>query len=79
MNKITLNIVEVNIARINIIGDNHGGVGVEAPPESDITDALLMDDGSLFLMEDGTYFELEKESDLNFMSVPQVDKSFLNI
>ena len=26
-----------------------------------ISDALLMEDGSLFLMEDGTYFRLESE------------------
>lgn len=37
-----------------------GKMSVE-PPEPDITDALLMEDGSLFLMEDGTYFRLESE------------------
>lgn len=30
------------------------------PPPEEITDALIMEDGTLFLMENGNYFKLEK-------------------
>lgn len=43
------------------------------PPEPDITDALLMEDGSLFLMEDGSYFILEDSAVLQTFSVNQVN------
>lgn len=35
------------------------GSGGIIPPDPDITDALIMEDGFLFLMEDGDYFRLE--------------------
>lgn len=34
---------------------------VPQPPEEDIKDALLMEDGTLFLMENEDYFKLEIE------------------
>lgn len=48
-----------NRLKANIIGDERIKSNPSPPPEEDITDALLMEDGSLFLMEDGTYFKLE--------------------
>lgn len=45
-----------------------GKMSVE-PPEPDITDALLMEDGSLFLMEDGSYFRLEESGVLQTFSM----------
>lgn len=35
---------------------------IPLPPEEDIKDALLMEDGTLFLMEDSNYFKLESEN-----------------
>lgn len=52
----------VIISRItsNVIGSVSGKRDGNTPsPEPDITDALVMEDGSLFLMEDGSYFKLE--------------------
>lgn len=31
------------------------------PPDPDITDALILEDGELFLMEDGSYFMLDTQ------------------
>lgn len=53
VNRVSLNQVPVNT--VSVISKQKG----EPVPEPDITDALLMEDGSLFLMEDGTYFKLE--------------------
>lgn len=59
------------------------GVGLRYPapnrkikgsePEPDITDALLMEDGSLFLMEDGYYFQLESA-----VEAAKIEKSYWN-
>lgn len=49
-----------NILKSNIIGNGRKKSN-PSPPEENITDALLMEDGSLFLMEDGTYFKLENQ------------------
>lgn len=46
--------------KANIIGDGRKKSN-PSPPEENITDALLMEDGSLFLMEDETYFKLENQ------------------
>lgn len=46
--------------KANIIGDGRKKSN-PSPPEENITDALLMEDESLFLMEDGTYFKLENQ------------------
>lgn len=46
--------------KANIIGDGRKKSN-PSPPEENITDALLMEDGSLFLIEDGTYFKLENQ------------------
>lgn len=50
------------------------------PPDPDITDALLMEDGSLFLMEDGSYFMLEKSVEVKTKAkmTTKVDKSYWN-
>jgi hypothetical protein len=48
-----------SVINTNVIGDISNRS--PAPPEENITDALLMEDGTLFLMEDGTYFQLEGE------------------
>lgn len=49
-----------SLLKANIIGDGRKKSN-PSPPEENITDALLMEDGSLFLMEDGTYFMLENQ------------------
>lgn len=51
-----------------------GKMSVE-PPEPDITDALLMEDGSLFLMEDGSYFMLEDSPALQTFSIASANTS----
>lgn len=51
-----------------------GKMSVE-PPEPDITDALLMEDGSLFLMEDGSYFMLEDSPALQTFSMASTNTS----
>lgn len=48
-----------SVINTNVIGDISNRS--PAPPEENITDALLMEDETLFLMEDGTYFQLEGE------------------
>lgn len=61
-----------SVINTNVIGDLQGGRS-PAPPEENITDALLMEDGTLFLMEDGTYFQLEGEQ-------PQgINRSYWNL
>lgn len=60
LNTAKLNSVQLNTTVLNTVGALSRTKG-EAPPEPDITDALLMEDGSLFLMEDGDYFKLEIE------------------
>lgn len=64
VNKIKLNHVNLNRVCLNTVGACSINKGGSKPPEENITDALLMEDGSLFLMEDGTYFMLEN---LNLM------------
>lgn len=39
-----------------------GGLVDSGKPTPNITNALLMEDGSLFLMEDDKYFKLENEN-----------------
>ena len=55
-----------------------GKISVE-PPEPDITDALLMEDGSLFLMEDGSYFMLEDNPALQTFSMASTNTSTTTI
>lgn len=62
-----------NRLKANIIGNERIKSNPSPPPEEDITDALLMEDGSLFLMEDGNYFKFEN---LENSSAPQ--KSYWN-
>lgn len=66
--------MKTNVIKANIIGDRRKAG--ERPPEPDITDALLMEDGSLFLMEDGSYFQLESvEVATGAKKTPTIDKS----
>lgn len=64
-----------NSLKANIIGNARKNSN-PSPPEENITDALLMEDGSLFLMEDGTYFKLENPE--NQESSPAPKKSYWN-
>lgn len=48
-----------SVINTNVIGGINSNRS-PAPPEENITDALLMEDGTLFLMEDDTYFQLEE-------------------
>lgn len=77
VNQVNLNKVSLNRVIINTVGIMAKSKG-EAPPEPDITDALLMEDGSLFLMEDGTYFALEVEAQAKYKTTPKIDKSNWN-
>lgn len=61
-----------SLLKANIIGDGRKKSN-PSPPEENITDALLMEDGSMFLMEDGTYFKLENQEN---SSAPK--KSYCN-
>lgn len=58
VNKTEVNRVRVNMCTVNSSFDSKDG-RVTPPVPEEITDALLMEDGSLFLMEDGSYFRLE--------------------
>jgi hypothetical protein len=56
------NLTGIRLSNISLSGVQFGaisGSGSVAPPDPDITDALIMEDGFLFLMEDGDYFQLE--------------------
>ena len=58
-----INLAGIRLSNISLSGVQLGaisGPGSVAPPYPDITDALIMEDGFLFLMEDGDYFQLEK-------------------
>lgn len=77
VNKIELNKVSLNRVQINTVGIVNKSKG-EAPPEQEITDALLMEDGSLFLMDDGTYFMLENETQAQSSVIPKINKSYWN-
>lgn len=75
VNKLHLNTLNLNRVAINTVGSISVAKG-EQPPEPDITDALLMEDGSLFLMEDGSYFRLESvEVATEAKKTPTIDKS----
>jgi hypothetical protein len=65
-----------SLLKANIIGDGRKKSN-PSPPEENITDALLMEDGSLFLMEDGTYFMLEKAAQPQ-SATPKINKSYWN-
>lgn len=65
-----------SLLKANIIGDGRKK-SKPSPPEENITDALLMEDGSLFLMEDGTYFMLEKAAQPQ-SATPKINKSYWN-
>lgn len=57
-----INLTGIRLSNISLSGVQLGtisGPGSVVPPDSDITDALIMEDGFLFLMEDGDYFKLE--------------------
>ena len=41
-----------------------GKISITPPPEIEITDALLSEDGLVFLTEDGRYFRLESGTPL---------------
>lgn len=56
------NLTGIRLSNISLSGVQFGaisGPGSVAPPDPDITDALIMEDGFLFLMENGDYFQLE--------------------
>ena len=56
------NLTGIRLSNISLCGVQFGAIsepGSVAPPDPDITDALIMEDGFLFLMEDGDYFQLE--------------------
>ena len=72
VNKLHLNTLNLNRVAINTVGSISVAKG-EQPPEPDITDALLMEDGSLFLMEDGSYFQLESA-----VEAAKINKSYWN-
>lgn len=57
---IKANVIQ-NIIRSNIPGEKDCRNNSSDTPVTPIviTDALIMEDGSLFLMEDGSYFRLE--------------------
>lgn len=65
-----------SLLKASIIGDGRKKSN-PSPPEENITDALLMEDGSLFLMEDGTYFMLEKATQPQ-SATPKINKSYWN-
>lgn len=77
LNSIELNKVSLNRVQLNTVGAVSKAKG-EAPPQPDITDALLMEDGSLFLMEDGTYFMLENTAQPQSKETPKINKSYWN-
>lgn len=57
-----INLAGIRLSNISLSGIQFGtifGSGSVFPPEPDITDALIKEDGFLFLMEDGDYFQLE--------------------
>lgn len=74
VNKVNVNRVNLSRVCINTVGTCSKKKG-EPIPEPDITDALLMEDGSLFLMEDGTYFKLESVTKAD---MPKIDRSYWN-
>lgn len=63
-----------SVINTNVIGDIKSGRS-PAPPEENITDALLMEDGTLFLMEDGSYFMLEDSPALQTFSMASTNTS----
>ncbi len=57
-----INLAGIRLSNISLSGVQLGAISGPdsvAPPDPDITDALIMEDGFLFLMEDGDYFQLE--------------------
>lgn len=74
LNRVKLNKINLNRICLNTVGTCSICKGGSKPPEQDITDALLMEDGSLFLMEDGSFFMLEKSA----KKTPTIDKSYWN-
>lgn len=57
-----INLAGIRLSNISLSGVQLGAISGRdsvAPPDPDITDALIMEDGFLFLMEDGDYFQLE--------------------
>lgn len=58
---VKLNTVSLNRVCINTVDSCSINNVVSGAPEENITDALIMEDGSLFLMEDGSYFKLENQ------------------
>ena len=61
VNRMDLNKVSINRVQLNTVGTVISSKG-DNTPEGNITDALLMEDGSLFLMENGSFFSLEKSA-----------------
>lgn len=55
-NQTIINQVKVNCARVNVVGDQT--VIITQPPTGE--SALLLEDGSVLLLEDNKYFKLEK-------------------
>lgn len=55
-NQTIINQVKVNCARVNVVGEQT--VTVTQPPTGE--NALLLEDGSVLLLEDNKYFKLEK-------------------
>lgn len=72
LNKVSFGVAHLNKIRLNALGKARSKTG-EQPPEVNIDDALLLENGGLFLMEDGSYFRLESGE-----QTVKIDRSYWN-
>lgn len=73
LNKVSFGVAHLNKIRLNALGKARPKTG-EQPPEVNIDDALLLENGGLFLMEDSSYFRLEEGG----VVTRKIDKSYWN-